>query len=94
MITDSDGKPGLRMETAASITARDMIRQHMGTFSLSIRTDRAASAATTAAYIDGLAGCIALTIAGGHGFREEIINAVVEKLRDCVTRDLSHLKRT
>ena len=92
MTTDpTDGKPGLRVETAASVIARDMIHDFMGKFALAIRRDRHTSATTTAAYIDGLAGCIALTVAGKHGSREEVVAAVLDKLNDAVNRDLRML---
>lgn len=82
---------GLRIESAASITARDMIEKHMHAFAHVVRTDRAASASTVAAYIDGLAAVVALTVAGGHGSREDVIEATVAKLREAIGRDLRHL---
>lgn len=94
MQTDTDGKPGLRIETAASVTARDMISQHLGAFALSIRRDRMANSATAAAYIDGLAGVVALTIAGKHGSRTEVVEATIASLRNAIDRDLRHLKET
>lgn len=93
MITDTDGKPGLRIESAASITARDMIAKHIGQFQYAIRGDHAANRATVAAYLDGLAAVLALTIAGKHGSREEVIEANVKQLREAVDRDLKHLRR-
>lgn len=92
-ITDSDGKPGLRIESAASVTARDMITKHVGVFAHVIRTDRAASQSTASAYIDGLAGVVALTIAGGQGSRADVIAAVTTKLIAAIDRDLRHLGR-
>lgn len=94
MQTDTDGKPGLRIETAAGITARDMISQHLGAFSLSIRRDKLAARTTTAAYIDGLAGAVALTVAGKHGSRTEVVEATIASLRNAIDRDLRHLKET
>lgn len=94
MITDSDGKPGLRIETAAAVTARDMISHHLSAFALAIRTDRHAGQTTVAAYIDGLAGAASLVIAGGHGSKDEVINNTISKLRDAIERDLKHLKKT
>jgi len=41
----------------------------------------------TAAYVDGLAGAMALVIAGSHGSKEDIINATVTKLREAVDRE-------
>lgn len=84
-------KEGLRIESASSVIARDMIRQHVGTFSHVIREDRAANTSTVAAYIDGLAAVTALTIAGGFGGRDDIVTAVVGRLTECVDRDLKHL---
>ena len=84
---------GLRIETAASITLRDTITKHMHTFAHVIRADRAANAGVVAAYIDGLAGAAALTVAGGHGSRNDVTEAVVKSLRDAIERDLKHLAR-
>ncbi len=85
--------PGLRIESAASVTLRDSIQHHMQAFGLVIRRDRAANAGVVAAYVDGLAGATALTIAGGHGSREDVIEAVIKSLRLAVERDLGHLAR-
>lgn len=85
-------KLGLSIETAAGVTARDMIRQHLVAFGFAIRTDRTASQAAVAAYIDGLAGAIALTVAGRHGSREEVIDAAFMKLHEAIDRDLRHLR--
>lgn len=82
---------GLRIESAASVTLRDMIQKHMHTFAHVLRRDRNASQSTVAAYADGLAGAVALTIAGGHGSRTDIIDATIAKLRDSIDRDLRHL---
>lgn len=86
--------PGLRIESAASVTARDMIQQHMHAFAHVIRTDRAAGQSTVAAYIDGLAGAAALVVAGGHGSRTDVIESTIAKLRECIDRDLRYLART
>lgn len=83
---------GLSIEAAASVTARDMIKQHLVAFGFAIRTDRVASQATVAAYIDGLAAVVALTVAGRHSSREDVLNATVAKLREAMDRDLKHLK--
>lgn len=83
---------GMRIEAAASVTARDMITQHLAAFALPIRRDRHASKTTVAAYVDGLAGVVALTIAGRHGSHNEVIEATVKALRDAIARDLKHLK--
>jgi len=94
MKTDpTDGQPGLRIESAASILARDMITKHMGQFQYAIRGDRAASYSTVAAYVDGLAGVVALTIAGKHASRDEAVEAAVKQLRAAIDRDLQHLRR-
>lgn len=92
-MNDKDGKPGLRIESAASVLARDMITKHIGTFAHVIRQDRVANQSTIAAYIDGLAAVVALTIAGGHGSRPDVIAATTLKLMDAVDRDLKHLRR-
>ena len=91
--TDTDGKPGLRIETAASVTARDMITRHLDVFGRAIKADRAANRATVAAYLDGLAAVLALTIVGGHGSREEVIAANMRQLLDAIDRDLKHLRQ-
>lgn len=94
MNTDpTDGKPGLRIETAASVTLRKTVEDHMRVFAHIIKTDRAASQSVVAAYIDGLAGAVALTVSGGHGGREDAINATVDKLRQAIMRDLVYLAR-
>jgi hypothetical protein len=82
---------GLKIETAAAFTLRDAIRQHMQSFALTIRTNRRSNQAVVAVYVDGLAGAVALTIAGGHGSKEDVVNATVTKLREAVDRDLRHL---
>lgn len=84
---------GLRLETAASILARDMIEKHMHTFAHVVRLDKLASASTASAYIDGLAGVTALTVAGGHGSREQVIEATIKALRTAIDRDLRYLAR-
>ncbi len=94
MITDNDGKPGLRIESASGITARDMITKHLHTFAHVIKADRAASQSVASAYIDGLAGVLALTISGGLGSKSEVIVTACDKLREAVERDLKHLRRT
>lgn len=89
----TDGKPGLRIESAAALMARDMIQNHMRVFTHVIRTDRVASQSTVAAYVDGLAGAVALTIAGGHGSRDEVIKGTICALQEAIARDLQHLVR-
>lgn len=83
---------GMRLETAASAIARDLITQHLTTFGPAIRRDRIASQAVVAAYVDGLAGAIALTVAGGHGSLDEVIESTIDSLCKAIARDLRHLK--
>lgn len=87
----TDGKPGLRLETAASVIARNFVLDHMRQFAHVIRKDRASNASVTAVYLDALAGVLALTVVGGHASRDEVLQAVGEKLREAVNRDLRHL---
>lgn len=70
---------------------RDYVRKHMAQFQPTIRNNRATSQAVVAAYVDGLAGAVALTIAGRQGFRTEVIEATIKLLRDCIDRDLKVL---
>lgn len=84
---------GLKIEHAAGIMARDAIRKYMEHFALVIRTNRRASKDAVAAYVDGLAGTMALTIAGGYGSKDDVVNATIAKLREAVDRDLTHLGR-
>lgn len=94
MIMDPDGRPGLRIETAAGVTARDLVTQHLAAFQWAIRNDRLSAQATVAAYVDGLAGATALAIAGRHGSRDDVIEATIKQLREAISRDLKHLKQT
>jgi len=82
---------GLKIETAAGIIIRDAIRKHTATFAFAIQRSRHAGKDVVAAYIDGLAGAMALAIAAGHGSREEVVNATLAKLREALDRDLQHL---
>lgn len=85
-------KPGLSIESASSVIARDFVKKHMHVFSHVIRKDRAAGQSTAAVFIDGLAGALALVIAGGHGqSRDEVLDAACKTLREAVNRDLRHL---
>lgn len=84
---------GLRIESAASVIMRDQIMRHMEVFSRVLRRDRAAGQSTIAAYVDGLAGAVALTIAGGHGSQSDVTEATVKILREAIDRDLQHLGR-
>jgi hypothetical protein len=91
MITDKDGKPGLRLETAASVLARDAIQKHLLAFALVIRHDRTAALSTCTEYANGLAGVISLAVAGGFGSRDEILDMTIKQLREFVARDLAHI---
>jgi hypothetical protein len=82
---------GLKIEAAASVILRDAISRHMAAFALAIRTNRRTGKDVIAAYIDGLAGAMALTIAGRHGSKDDVINATIAKLLESVDRDLRHL---
>lgn len=85
-------KPGLSIESASSVIARDMIQKHMHAFAHVIRCDRVAGQSTAAAFIAGLAGTLALVIAGGHGqSRDEVLDAACKTLREAVNCDLQHL---
>lgn len=84
-------KDGLRIESAASVLARDAIHNHLAQFALVVRRDRAAAQSTVTEYVNGLAGVVALSIAGGHGSREEIIEATIKQLREFIDRDLFHI---
>ena len=82
---------GLKIEHAAGVILRDAIRKHMAAFAYTIRRGRHVGQDVVAAYIDGLAGAMALTIAGGHGSREDVLYATLTKLREALDRDLQHL---
>jgi hypothetical protein len=93
MKTDTDGKPGLRIESAASVLLRDTIHRYFAQFALVLRRDRMAGVSAVTEFRNGYAGAIALVIAGGHASRDDIINAEIAKLREYVDRDLAHLRR-
>jgi hypothetical protein len=82
---------GMKIETAAGVMLRDAIRKHMATFARLLRKSRPCGQDVVAAYIDGLAGAMALTIVGGHGSKEDVINATLVKLREAINRDLQYL---
>lgn len=84
---------GLKIETAAGVTIRDAIRTHMVAFAHTIRANRHTGLSVVSAYIDGLAGAMALTIAGGHASKEEVVNGTLAELRKAVDRDLQHLRK-
>lgn len=82
---------GLKIASAAGVMLRDAIRKHMQLCAMVIRVERCCGQDVVAAYIDGLAGTMALTIAGGHGSKDEIVNATLTRLREAVDRDLQYL---
>ena len=84
---------GLRIESAASVTARDMIQQHIQQFVHVIMHDTAANRSVVAAYVDGLSAAITLTIMGRQGSKEDVIEGTIAKLRENIERDLKHLLR-
>jgi hypothetical protein len=88
-MTNDPTKP-LRFETAASIILADTLKQFFHTFAHVVRADRVAGKACTATMIDGLAGTMALVIAGGHGSKEDVLESTIAKLREAVDRDLRH----
>lgn len=92
-MSNNNNNAGLRIESAASVIMRDQIQKHMQIFAHVIRRDRVANASVVAAYVDGLAGATALTIVGGHGSRQDVIEAVIKSLRAAIDRDLQHLAR-
>lgn len=83
---------GLRIEAAAGIVARDQITKHLTLFGPAVRGDRITAKSVVAAYIDGLAGAVALTIAGAHAAKDEVIEITVDDLRRAIERDLRHLR--
>ena len=87
-------KPGLSIETAASVIVREFTLDHFAKFAHVVRTDRATNNSVTGEYINALAGAIALKIAGRHASKDDAINATMAKLRECVDRDLRHLAGT
>lgn len=91
-MNDNDGLPGLRIETASSVIAREWVREFFGKFQFVIRKDRAAGQAVSAAFIDALSGATALVIAGGHASKEDAIYQTVRAFKDAVERDLKHYR--
>lgn len=94
ILDPTDGKPGLRIETAASVMAADMMAKHLATFKHVIQKDRHSGAAVVAAYIEGLACVVALTIAGKHGSYWEVLAATEQRLRDEVDKLLKLMRPT
>lgn len=89
----TDGKPGLRLETAASIIARNFICDHFTQYGAVVRRDKITAQAVTLEFVTGLAGACALAIAGGHASKDEILNVTIATFREYVDRDLQHLGR-
>jgi hypothetical protein len=83
---------GLKIEVAAGIVARDQISKFFVQFAMSVRMNRQAARAVTAAYVDGLAGAVALAIQGRHGSKRDIVETTVRQLREAIERDLKHLR--
>jgi hypothetical protein len=75
----------------ADTVGRDWLKSFMKSFAGSIWSERATSKVTSALFIDGLAGILALTIAGRQDSEQQIVDAAVASLRDAVKRDLRHL---
>lgn len=84
---------GLKIETAAGVTIRDAIRQHMASFAHTIRANRHTGQDVIGAYISGLTAAMALAIAGGHASKEDVVNATLAKLREVLDEDLQYLGR-
>jgi hypothetical protein len=70
---------------------RDWVKGFMKSFAPSIRSEPATSEVTSALFIDGLAGVLALAIAGRQGSEQQIVDATIASLREAVKRDLRHL---
>lgn len=85
-------KPGLSIESAASVTLRDTLASHMITFNHVIRHDRVAGKSVHAQYVNALAGTMALMIAGGQANYDGLVEATVAKLKECIDRDLRHIR--
>lgn len=87
-------KPGLSIESAASVIIRDTIQKYFATFSHVLASDQLAARTVIAAFADGLAGAVAYAIAGRLGSKEDVIEMTVKVLRECVDRDLRLLTRS
>lgn len=86
-------KPGLSLESAASVIMRDTVKKHMHTFAHTIKADHACGRAMHAVYIDALAGTIALMVAGGQASKDELIAATATLLVNSLERDLRGLRQ-
>jgi hypothetical protein len=84
-------KPGLSIESAASVILRDATLKHMHTFAHVIQHDHVAGKSVHAEYVNALAGTMALMIAGGQCSRDDIIAGTATKLIECLERDLKML---
>ena len=82
---------GLKIETAAGVMLRDAVRKHMTLFALTISANRHTGMDVVAVYVDGLAAAMALTIAGSHGSKDDVVFSVLTKLSEALDRDLQHL---
>lgn len=89
----TESQTGLRLETGASILARDMIADYLKTFAHVIQRDRAAGQSASIEFVNGLSGVAALIIAGGHGSRQEVEQQLISKLLEYIARDLRHLRQ-
>lgn len=87
-------RPGMNLETAASIVLRDTIHEYFSQFAFVIRGHRDVATSVISEFRNGMAGSIALAIAGGHASKDDILAAEFAKLKEYVERDLSRLKKT
>ncbi len=86
-------KPGLSIESAASVIAREHITKYFEVFGPALMRDRITGQSVTAAYIDGLAGVMACVIASGAGSKDDVLNGTIAKLREALDRDLKFVGR-
>lgn len=75
------------------VMTRDWLKNFMLSFASSIQRERRTAQVASATMIDGLAGVVALAIAGRQGSKSEIVEATVTELREAINRDLRHLGR-
>jgi hypothetical protein len=75
----------------ADTVGRDWLRSFMKSFAKYVLAERATSRVASALFIDGLAGILALAIAGRHDSEEQIMDAAITALEHAVARDLRHL---
>ena len=86
-----DGLPGLSVETAAHVILRDKIKRHLTEYSDAIMRDRKTGANAVAAFVDGLAGTMAMCVISGQVSRDDCLAATVHALRKALDRDLLQL---